>query len=317
MDKTIFTPLSELKVIHERQKPYIHNTPVLTSRSFNDLSGTKSYFKCENFQKMGAFKMRGALNGIMALNETEKSKGVVTHSSGNFAQAMCLSAKILGVKATVVMPRTAPKVKKDAVRSYGGFIIECEPTLEAREAAMNEFSRKTGAVTLHPSNQKEVIDGNSTAAIEILEAYPDLDAIITPVGGGGLLAGTALAAKQINPEILVYAGEPMNADDAFHSLRTGIIQPSINPETIADGLRTQLGDKNFPIIQKYVTEIIRVEESEIIFAMKWIWERMKIIIEPSSAVPVAAILKDPKLFMNKKIGIILSGGNVEMEKLPF
>lgn len=317
MDKTIFTNLSELKSLHQRLKPHIHNTPVLTSISFNEFSGSISFFKCENFQKMGAFKMRGALNAIMKLDEIEKSRGVVTHSSGNFAQAMSLSAKILGVNATVVMPSTAPEVKKDAVRSYGGTIIECEPNLKAREETMLEYSNSTGATPLHPSNQKDVIDGNSTAAIELLKEIPDLEAIITPVGGGGLLAGTALAARQINPQIEVYAGEPMGADDAYHSLKTGIIQPSLNPVTIADGLKTQLGDKNFPIIQEYVNAIIRVEESEIIHAMKWIWERMKIVIEASSAVAVAAVLKEHNLFQNKKTGIIISGGNVELEKLPF
>lgn len=317
MDKTIFTNLSELRSLHQSLKPHIHRTPILTSKSFNEFSDSISFFKCENFQKMGAFKMRGALNAIMKLDKIEKSKGVVTHSSGNFAQAMSLSAKILGVNATVVMPSTAPKVKKDAVRAYGGTIIECEPNLKAREETMLEYSNSTGATQLHPSNQKEVIDGNSSAAIEFLEEIPDLEVIITPVGGGGLLAGTALAAKQINPQIEVYAGEPKGADDAYHSLKTGIIQPSINPVTIADGLKTQLGDKNFPIIQEYVNAIIRVEESEIIHAMKWIWERMKIVIEPSSAVAVAAVLKEKQIFLNKKIGIIISGGNVELEKLPF
>ncbi len=317
MEQTLFTDLKELKEIHSKLKPYIHFTPVLTSESFNALSGTSSFFKCENFQKMGAFKMRGALNAILNLTDEEKSKGVATHSSGNFAQAMCLSAKLLNVQATVVMPKTAPKVKKDAVRSYGGKIIECEPNLIVRESTLLDFTIKTGAIPLHPSNQKEVIEGNSTAVIELLEKIPDLDIIITPVGGGGLLAGTALAAKQIKPNIEVYAGEPMGADDAYHSIRKGEIQPSINPNTIADGLKTQLGDKNFPIIKELVKDIIRVEDSEIIQSMKWVWERMKIVIEPSSAVAVAAILKEKDLFKNKKIGIIISGGNVELDKLPF
>ena len=317
MKENIFTKLNELRAIRSKLIPYIHNTPVLTSKSFNQLTGTDSFFKCENFQKMGAFKMRGALNAILNLSEEEKAKGVATHSSGNFAQAMCLSAKLLDVKATVVMPNTAPNVKKDAVRSYGGDIIECEPNLEARENTLLQFTTETGAIPLHPSNQKEVIEGNATAVIELLEKVPNLDVVITPVGGGGLLAGTALAAKQINPNIDIFAGEPMGADDAYHSLKTGIIQPSINPNTIADGLKTQLGDKNFPIIKEYVKEIIRVEDSEIITAMQWVWERMKIVIEPSSAVAVAAIIKEKKQFLNKRIGIIISGGNVELEKLPF
>jgi len=266
---------------------------------------------------MGAFKMRGALNAILNLNKSEKEKGVTTHSSGNFAQAVSLSAQILKIPATVIMPSTAPEVKKNAVRSYGAKIIECEPMLESRVKTTEDFSNKTGAVILHPSDQKEVIDGNASACIELLEDVPDLEVIITPVGGGGLLAGTALAAKAIDPSIEIYAGEPMAADDAYWSLKKGTIQPSINPNTIADGLKTQLGENNFPIIQKYVKEIIRVEEEEIIEAMKWVWERMKIIIEPSSAVPVVAILKDNSSFKGKKIGIIISGGNVELNKLPF
>lgn len=313
----MFTDYKELKNIHEQLKPYIHKTPVLTSSTFNEISNCTAYFKCENFQKMGAFKMRGALNAILNLDKSEQKKGVTTHSSGNFAQAVSLSARILKIPATVIMPSTAPEVKKNAVRSYGANIIECEPKLESRVRTTEDFSTKTGAVILHPSDQKEVIDGNASACIELLEEVPDLDAIITPVGGGGLLAGTALAARAINPSIEIYAGEPMAADDAYWSLKKGTIQPSLNPHTIADGLKTQLGENNFPIILKYVKEIIRVEEEEIIAAMKWVWERMKIIIEPSSAVPVAAILKGNNFFNGKKTGIIISGGNVELNKLPF
>jgi threonine dehydratase len=313
----MFTEYNELKEIHTRLKPFIHNTPVLTSSSFDALSGCQAYFKCENFQRMGAFKMRGALNAILHLPGNKRIKGITTHSSGNFAQAVSLSAKIMGIPATVVMPSTAPKVKKEAVRSYGAKIIECEPTLASRVETTDEFSRTTGATILHPSDHKDVIDGNSTATLELLEKIPDLEVIITPVGGGGLLAGTALAAKAINPEIEILAGEPIQADDAYWSLKKGSIQPSVNPQTIADGLKTQLGENNFPIIQKYVKEIIRVEEKEIISAMQWIWERMKILIEPSSAVAVAAILKEPGHFHSKKTGIIISGGNVDLKKLPF
>jgi threonine dehydratase len=313
----MFTEYRELQNIHEKLKPYIHNTPVLTSSTFNDLSGCSAFFKCENFQRMGAFKMRGALNAVLSLPGNKRMKGITTHSSGNFAQAVSLSASIMGIPATVIMPSTAPSVKKDAVRDYGASIIECEPTLKARVETTAAFSSKTGATILHPSDQKEVIDGNSSACLELLEKVPDLEVVITPVGGGGLLAGTALAAKAINPEIEVFAGEPMNADDAYWSLRKGSIQPSINPETIADGLKTELGVNNFPIIKKYVTEIIRVEEAEIIQAMRWVWERMKIIIEPSSAVAVAAVLKESQFFKGKRTGIIISGGNVELNKLPF
>lgn len=313
----MFTDYRELKKIRERLQPHIHNTPVLTSSTFNELSGSEAFFKCENFQRMGAFKMRGALNAVLNLPGDKRLKGVTTHSSGNFAQAVSLSARILGIKATVVMPSTAPRVKKDAVRSYGADIIECEPTLKSRVETTDEFSMKTGATILHPSDQKEVIDGNSSACLEFLEKVPDLEVIIAPVGGGGLLAGTALAAKAVNQSIEVFAGEPMNADDAYWSLKKGEIQPSINPNTIADGLKTQLGENNFPIIQKYVKDIIRVEEKEIIQAMKWVWERMKIIIEPSSAVAVAAVLKEKSFFKGRKTGIIISGGNVELNKLPF
>ncbi len=313
----MFTQYAELKKIHEKIKPYIHRTPVMTSTTFNDLCGCSAYFKCENFQRMGAFKMRGALNAILSLPESDRAQGVVTHSSGNFAQAVSLSARIIGIPAVVIMPSTAASVKKDAVRNYGARIIECEPTLEAREKAVGEYKKHSGAAVLHPSNQKAVIDGNSSACLELLEEVPDLDAIIVPVGGGGLLAGTALAAKAIRKNIDVFAGEPSGADDAYRSLKKGIIQPSINPNTVADGLRTQLGTNNFPIIQKYVTEIIRVQDSEIIFAMRWVWERMKIIIEASSAVAAAAVLKEPLYFKGKKTGIIISGGNVDLSALPF
>ena len=313
----MFTSYLEIRAIQKKLEPFIHNTPILTSSTFNSISGCDAYFKCENFQRMGAFKMRGALNAILNLSGNDRRKGVTTHSSGNFAQAVALSSKIMGISATVIMPSSAPSVKKNAVRGYGANIIECEPTLASREKTTEEFIRKTGAILLHPSDQKDVIDGNSSAALELLDSIPDLEAIIAPVGGGGLLAGTALAAKAVNPAVQVFAGEPLGADDAYRSLKLGSIQPCINPQTMADGLKTQLGKHNFPIIQKYVTEIIRVEEVEIINAMKWIWERMKIIIEPSSAVAVAAILKEQKWFKGKKTGIILSGGNVEMDKLPF
>lgn len=313
----MFTPLEELKSVHNKMRPYIHNTPVLTSSSFNKLSGSEVWFKCENFQKMGAFKMRGAINAIMKIPKKELSAGVITHSSGNFGQAVSLSARIMNIKAVVVMPHTAPTVKKDAVRNYGAKIVECEPGLQSREETTMEIIRKTGAKLLHPSNHKDVIDGNASACLELLDAVPTLETIIAPVGGGGLLAGTSLAAKGYRTAIRVYAGEPSQADDAWLSMQRKEIQPSVNPVTVADGLKTQLGDQNFPIILKHVTEIIRVEEYEIIEAMKWIWSRMKIIIEPSSAVAVAAVLKSPQYFRNKKTGIIISGGNVDLNNLPF
>ncbi|MFC0602967.1 threonine/serine dehydratase [Winogradskyella pulchriflava] len=302
---------------HNRIKPFIHKTPVLTSRLLNEKAGCNLFFKCENFQKLGAFKMRGASNAILSLSEEERQRGVVTHSSGNFAQAVSLAAQRLGVKAYIVMPENAPQIKKDGVKTYNGEIIECESTLEAREATAFKIRDEKGASFLHPSNQDEVIYGNSTAAIELLEKQPNLDIILTPVGGGGLIAGTALAAHFFSEKCKVIGGEPAVADDAYRSLISGKIETNGNFHTIADGLRTTLGERNFPIIQKYVDKIIRVEENDIITAMQLIWERMKIIIEPSSAVAFAAVLKNKEEFKNKNVGIILSGGNVDITNLPF
>lgn len=300
-----------------RVAPHVHQTPVLTSRLLDELSGASIFFKCENFQKMGAFKMRGAINAILQIPGSDQAKGVVTHSSGNFAQAVSLAAKNLGIPAHIVMPTNAPQVKKDAVISYKGIIYESEPTIAARQALASQIQDKTGATFLHPSNHMDVILGQGTAAIELLQEQPSLHSIITPVGGGGLLAGSALAAKYYGSSVSVYGGEPLNADDAYRSLQSGEIQYNTQVQTIADGLRTHLGDINFPIIKTLVTDIIRVEEQEIIAAMKLLWERLKIIIEPSCAVPFAALLKDKKTFAGKKVGIILSGGNVDLTSLPF
>lgn len=309
--------LQKLKNCHQNIKPFIHNTPVLTSHLLNEISGASVFFKCENFQRMGAFKMRGATNAILNLSETQKSRGVVTHSSGNFAQALSLAARSLGVKAYIVMPSGAPKVKKEAVKEYGGIIIECPPTLEDREKTAMQVQQEKGATFLHPSDNLDVILGQGTATIELLEDHPDLEYIFTPVGGGGLIAGTALAANLHGNNCKVIGGEPLAADDAYRSLLSGKIETNKTTQTIADGLKTQLGDINFPIIQKYITKIIRVEEQDIIAAMRLIWERMKIIIEPSSAVAFAALLKEKELFKGKKTGIILSGGNVDLKNLPF
>ncbi|TKG91479.1 pyridoxal-phosphate dependent enzyme [Puteibacter caeruleilacunae] len=302
---------------YNRIKPYIHNTPVLTSRLLNEIVGAELFFKCENFQRMGAFKMRGATNAILQLSEEQRQKGVVTHSSGNFAQALALAAQSLGVKAYIVMPSSAPQVKKNAVIGYGGDVVECEPTLQAREAAAKEIEINKGATFIHPSNDNNVILGQGTACLELLEDYPELDIVFTPVGGGGLIAGTALAAHYFGTNCKVIGGEPFEADDAYRSLISGQIESNETTNTIADGLKTQLGDKNFPIIQQYVDRIIRVTEEEIVSAMQLIWERMKIIIEPSSAVAFAAILKEKASFQNMKIGVIISGGNVELNNLPF
>ncbi|XLS31013.1 threonine/serine dehydratase [Flavobacteriaceae bacterium M23B6Z8] len=301
----------------QRVAPHVHRTPVLTSRLLNEISGAHIYFKCENFQRMGAFKMRGAVNAILQLTKEEKERGVVTHSSGNFAQAVSLAAKNLGIKAYIVMPESAPQVKKEAVKQYGGEIILCHSTIQDREATANKIVRQKGATFLHPSNDMPVILGQGTAAIELLEDHPHLDYIFTPVGGGGLITGTALAAHYMQESCEVIGGEPFEADDAYRSLVSGKIETNKTVNTIADGLKTHLGDQNFPIIQQLVKKIIRVEEEEIVNAMKLIYERLKIIIEPSCAVPFAAVLREKELYSNAHIGIILSGGNVDLKNLPF
>lgn len=303
--------------VQKRIKPFIHRTPVLTSELLNELSGANVFFKCENFQKMGAFKMRGAANAILNLSEEQRQKGVVTHSSGNFAQAVSLAALKLGVKAYIVMPENAPHVKKEAVRAYKGRIIECTSTIEDREIVARSIQEKEGATFLHPSNDDDVIFGQGTAAMELLEDYPDLDYIFVPVGGGGLIGGTALAVHLFSDKCKVIGGEPFEVDDAYRSLISGKIETNKTANTIADGLRTHLGDRNFPIIQKHVEKIIRVKEDEIVKAMELIWERMKIVIEPSCAVPFAALLRNKEDYKNKNVGIILSGGNVDLKNLPF
>lgn len=311
-------PAKEIvEVAVKRIAPYIHRTPILSSRLLDDLSGAKLYFKCENLQKMGAFKIRGAVNAILQLGEAQKKAGVVTHSSGNFGQALALAAKSLGVAAYIVMPSNAPAVKIRSVRDYGGEVVLVEPTLTAREAAAHAIVKEKGAVLLHPSNDINVIIGQGTAALELLQDHPGLDYILVPVGGGGLIAGTAIASHYFDSNCKVIGGEPFGADDAYRSLLSGKIESNMSANTIADGLRTQLGDVNFPIIKALVPEIIRVEEEDIIAAMKLIWERMKIIVEPSSAVPFAALLREKERFKDKEIGIILSGGNVELSNLPF
>lgn len=302
---------------HKRIEPYIHNTPVLSSQLINNIVDANVVFKCENFQKMGAFKMRGATNAIMQLTTEQRNKGVVTHSSGNFAQALSLAAQSLGVKAYIVMPSNATQVKKDAVKGYEGKIIECEPTLTARENTAKEIEKKVGASFIHPSNDLDVIIGQGTAAKELLEIHPDLEFIFAPVGGGGLIAGTALSAKYFGNKCKVVGGEPLEADDAYRSFQSGVIESNAATNTIADGLKTELGNINFPIIQQNVERIIRVSEEEIVNALRLIWERLKIVVEPSSAVALAALLKEKETYKNKKIGIIISGGNIDLSALPF
>jgi threonine dehydratase len=304
---------SDIEHAHERIKPYIHHTPVLTSGSINELAECTVYFKCENFQKVGAFKSRGAMNAILSLSPEDLGKGVATHSSGNHAQALARAAKLMGVKSYIVMPRTAPEIKKKGVLAFGGEIFECEPTLEARESTLANVVKKTGATEIHPFNNYDVIAGQATAAKELFEEVRGLDIIMAPVGGGGLLSGTALAAKYFSPTTLVIAGEPAGSDDAYRSMKSGKIEQA-QSDSVADGLLTTLGDKTFPIIRDNVKEIITVTDSEIISAMRLIWERLKVIIEPSCSVPFAAVLKEKSKFKGKKVGIILTGGNVDMER---
>lgn len=309
--------LSVITAAHERIRPYIHQTPVLTCETLNRLSGAEVYFKCENFQKIGAFKARGGVNAVLSLSEEELTNGVTTHSSGNHAQAIAYAAGLVGTKAYIVMPRTAPQVKKDAVRGYGAEVIECEPTLEARESTVAEVIAAQRATMIHPFNDYRVIAGQATATKELIEEKGNFDVIMAPVGGGGLLSGTALSAHYLCPKAEVIAGEPEGAADAVLSIKTGHIEKAPFINTIADGLLTNLGDKTLEIIRVHVKDILLVSDPEIIEAMRLIWERMKIIIEPSCAVPFAALLRNKERFAGKKVGIILTGGNVDLGKLPF
>jgi threonine dehydratase len=295
----------------------IHQTPVLTCESLNQTVQASVFFKCENFQKVGAFKFRGATNAVLSLPTTEAKQGVATHSSGNHAQALALAARQQNRKAYIVMPKNAPNVKISAVQGYGAEILFCEPTLQAREETLAAVVEKTGAVFVHPYNDERVIAGQGTAALELLAQCDPLDQVLVPVGGGGLLSGTAIVVSQSSPSTQVIAVEPEMANDAFLSFKQGKRIPADNPQTIADGLRTSLGDKTFPIIQRYVHDIVTVSEAAIIQAMFLIWERMKIIIEPSSAVPFAALLEKKIECAHQKIGIILSGGNVDLRSLPW
>lgn len=299
----------------ERIAGYAHNTPVLRSSYFNQLTGADLYFKCENFQKVGAFKFRGAFNAISKLPEDEGRKGIITHSSGNHAQAVALASKMNGYKATIIMPKNAPKVKVNAVREYGAEIVFCETTIESRQETTDKIISDTGATFIHPYNNTDVIAGQGTCAMELLAEIPDLDIIIAPVGGGGLISGTTLSAKAINPKVLVFGSEPKLADDAYRSLKEGSIQPVHRTDTIADGLRTSLGALTFQIIQEKLDDIITVAEESIIRDMRRVWERMKIIIEPSSAVPISALLNGQVDIAGKKVGVILTGGNVDVENL--
>ena len=311
--------LEALNEAHERVRPHVHRTPILTSKSINKMAGCNIYFKCENFQKVGAFKARGGVNAILSLDKSTLNKGVATHSSGNHAQAVALAAKIAGTKAYIVMPNNAPLVKKNAVIGYGAEVIECEPTIDARESTLNEVIEKTGAEMIHPYNDLRIIIGQGTAAKELIEdANVDFEYIITPIGGGGLISGTLTAAGHLSPNTKVIGCEPEAADDAYRSFKSGkLLKNEAPPKTIADGLLTNLGELNFGIIKDHIHDIFTVNDEEILKAMKLIWERMKIIIEPSCAVPFAVILKNKEVFKGKKVGVILSGGNVDFDKVRF
>lgn len=309
--------LADMLVAHERIKPYIHRTPVLTSRYINDLVGAELFFKCENLQKAGAFKARGASNAVFGLSDAEAAKGVATHSSGNHGTCLSYAAGRRGIPCTVVMPHTAPQAKKDAVRGYGGKVVECEPSTTSREAVFAEVVAETGAEFVHPYNDPRVIAGQGTCSKELIEQVSDLDAVIAPIGGGGMVSGTCLTLSNLAPGIMIYAAEPDQADDAARSFRAGHIIADDAPETVADGLKVPLKELTWHFVQNHVTDILTTSEDEIIDAMKLIWKRMKIVMEPSSAVPLAAILKNKEIFAGKRVGVIITGGNVDLDRLPW
>lgn len=309
---------ADLLLTHEAIQPFIHRTPVMTNNSLDAMTGARIFFKCENFQRIGAFKMRGAASAALRLTEAERERGLATHSSGNHAQAVALAARKLGVPAHIVMPEDAPKVKIAAVEDYGASVSFCVNTPKDRQEALDKVVARTGAAFIHPFNDFGVIAGQATAAMELLEdTKVALDVILAPVGGGGLMAGTALAAHYFSVQAAAWGAEPRNVDDAARSLESGKIEVNVTNQTVADGLRTNLGERTFEVIQKRVPKILVVSEHEIITAMRHVWERMKIIIEPSCAVPLAAMLRYPEYFAGKNVGMILTGGNVDVGDLPF
>ena len=316
MTSTLALNLDRIRAAHERVRAYIHRTPVLTSSRFDDASGAKLFFKCENFQKIGAFKARGATNAVFVLDDASAKRGAVTHSSGNHGTALARAAKLRKIPAHIVMPKNSAKVKVQAVEGYGANIVFSEATQEAREAACASLMAQTGATLIHPFENEDVMAGQGTAAIELLEDA-DVDLVMCPIGGGGLLCGTAVAAKSMQPKIKVIAVEPENADDAAKSFRAGKRIVTKKNFTIADGLRTNVGERNFPIIQRYVNDVVTVSEDAIASAMRTIWETMKIVIEPSAAVPYAAVLEEKIDIVGERVGIILTGGNVDLDALPW
>lgn len=309
--------LKDIQDAAQRIERYIHHTPVLTNQGLNGIAGAEVFLKCENLQKVGAFKFRGACNAVFSLSQEQAACGVCTHSSGNHAQALALAARMRGIPAYIVMPDSAPAVKKNAVAGYGGQITFCEPTLEARESTLERIRLETGANLVHPYNDERVITGQGTAAVELLQEVPDLDVILAPVGGGGLLSGTAIVGTELKRGIRVIGCEPEMADDAYRSLQSGTIVPSVKPKTVADGLLTSLGTMTFPIIQERVAQIVTVSEQRIVEAMRFVWERAKIIIEPSAAVAVGVLWEKKIDLKGIRVGVILSGGNVDLEKLPW
>lgn len=309
--------LKDIVAAHDRIAPFIHRTPVLTNKSLNELSGAELYFKCENFQKAGSFKIRGATNTVELLNQDELDRGIATTSSGNHGAALSMAVSRRNGKTKVVMPHNTPKIKVKNVERNGGEVIWCEPDQTSREEVLKDLVVKTGSTVVHPYNDERIVMGQGTAGKELIEDHPDLDAIVSPVSGGGLLSGTLLSAQGINPKIKVYGAEPLEADDTFLSLQKGEIVPNKTINTICDGLRAQIGTITFPIIQSYVEEVITLTEKEIIESMKMIWERMKIVVEPSCSITLAAVLKSSNRFAGKKVGLIISGGNVDLERLPW
>lgn len=302
---------------HERIRPHIHRTPVLTSSYFNEVTGAELFFKCENFQKAGAFKVRGACNAVFGLSDAMAAKGVATHSSGNHALSLSYAAGRRGIPCHVVMPRTAPEAKKAAVRGYGGQITECEPSTSSREAVFAEVQARTGAEFVHPYNDPRVIAGQGTCSRELMEQVEGLDAVVAPIGGGGMISGTCLTLSAIAPQVEIYAAEPQNADDACRSFKAGHIIADDAPETVADGLKVPLKELTWHFVSNHVTDILTASEDEIVEAMKLTWKRMKIVMEPSCAVPLATILKNPEVFRGRRVGVIVTGGNVDLDKLPW
>ncbi len=309
--------IDHVKAAHERIKPYIHETPIFTSSYFNKLTGAELFFKCENFQKAGAFKVRGASNAVFGLSDEMAEKGVATHSSGNHALSLSYAAGRRGIPCHVVMPRTAPEAKKAAVRGYGGIITECEPSTSSREAVFAEVQAKTGAEFVHPYNDPRVIAGQGTCSLEMLSQVENMDAVIAPIGGGGMISGTCLTLSNLAPHIKIYAAEPDQADDAARSFRAGHIIADDAPVTVADGLKVPLKENTWHFVSNFVTDVLTASEQEIIDAMKLTWERMKIVIEASCAVPMATILRNPDVFRGKRVGVIITGGNVDLDKLPW